>query len=57
LVTLPPGGRVEAIECGVFRADFPERFRLDPEARVVKLRIPENKKKVILKFFLNISNS
>ena len=26
------GGRVEAIECGVFRADFPERFRLDPEA-------------------------
>ena len=32
MVTLPPGGRVEAIECGVFRADFPERFRLDPEA-------------------------
>lgn len=26
------GGKVEAIECGVFRADFPERFRLDPEA-------------------------
>ena len=26
------GGRVEAIECGVFRADFPEKFRLDPEA-------------------------
>ena len=26
------GGRVEAIECGVFRADFPERVRLDPEA-------------------------
>ena len=26
------GGRVEAIECGIFRADFPERFRLNPEA-------------------------
>jgi DNA polymerase epsilon subunit 1 len=26
------GGRVEAIECGVFRADFPEKFRLDPDA-------------------------
>ncbi len=39
------GGKVEAIEAGVFRADLPMRFKCKPSAYQVGIRLNDDRRK------------